>query len=296
VIGLFVGYAAAIATVFIRNPGFLFQDAHIYWRATEAWVNGGDPWAASYNGILFAAPPPALLLNLPLQPFGESLSSILWPTLDVVGMVFLVRHLRLAWWWLLFPPFVEGVLNGSADPALAAGLYLGLGWLSIAVKPYSLPLALGAGRWRSVAAAAVLVAVTAGILPWRQFLEASATFSTALAGQTLGLSAWGQPVLLMLCLVVLLTLERGMAGGLATPTLWPYTQLHYASFSVWAASRSPIVAVGLALPLPFAPVAGLVGYCLARIVSGRAFDGAVALSIADSIRGRARRTVSTIPS
>src|SRR5437867_3070095 len=33
-------------------------DARIYLAAARAWLAGGDPWAASDAGVLFAAPPP----------------------------------------------------------------------------------------------------------------------------------------------------------------------------------------------------------------------------------------------
>ena len=45
----------------IIYPARMLGDARVYYRATDAWIHGGDPWLAHTDlGMTFAAPPPAL--------------------------------------------------------------------------------------------------------------------------------------------------------------------------------------------------------------------------------------------
>ena len=95
----------------------LLVDAHVYYRATEAWVNGANPWVVSHRDIGFGGTP-TLLLNLPLLPFGESSAVAFWVVVNTVAIGLLIRQLRLPIWFLALQPILEGWLAGSPDLAL----------------------------------------------------------------------------------------------------------------------------------------------------------------------------------
>jgi hypothetical protein len=264
VISWFAFYAMAFVAFNLQHPSALFTDATLYWKATAHWLAGDDPWTFVYADLHFAAPPPALLLNLPLQPFGAGIATAFWPIADAIGAAGIVYRFKLTWWWVLFPPFIEGTLAGSPDIALAALVLVGGGWLTVAAKPYAAPSVIAARRWRSIVAAAILILATSPLLPWAQFVSDWPVVSGTLVTLERGLSAWGSPILLGSACIALLFIPRRIAGEMVTPALWPLTQLHYHAFSTWAASRSRILAIALSVPLAPAPVIGLVVYALLR--------------------------------
>lgn len=234
----------------IDRPEALFQDSGLYYRATEAWVHGGDPWLVRNDvGTLFAAPPPALLINLPLLPFGERAASFFWPIAGILGMVLAIRHYRLPWWWLAFPPLAEGFLAGSPDVALLALMVLGGGSVTALVKPYAIPGMLAEARWRAILGAIGLGLVTLPVLPWEKFLADWPWISEVLKAQELSGPLPG-PIAFV---VLMATLSLGRLGvGAATPALWPNTQPHYGLFSLQSARSSPLIAVALCFPGPVA--------------------------------------------
>ncbi len=132
----------------IRSSDSLWGDAHLYFRATEAWLHGGNPWLSTTYLPPFAAPPPALLLNLPLAPFGEDIAVTFWVVVNTLAIVVLFSRLKIPPNWLLFQPIAEGWMGASPDLAFAALALLGGGWLAALVKPYSIPALLSEGRLR----------------------------------------------------------------------------------------------------------------------------------------------------
>ena len=40
------------------GANYLFVDAHVYFRATQAWLGGSNPWTTTYLGVPFAGIPP----------------------------------------------------------------------------------------------------------------------------------------------------------------------------------------------------------------------------------------------
>ena len=236
----------------------LFGDAPIYYRATEVWVHGGDPWSVrSPLGIPFGAPPPALLLNLPLLPFGEWVARPFWAIAGLLGWLLTMRSLRLPPWWVLFPPFVEGWLAASPDPALAGLAVIGGGALSAVAKPYGVPGMLSDGRWRAATLGVGLGAVTLPLLPWATYLHEFSSIEASMRPWQQNLSAWGDPLSMAAVAIALALLGRRLALGLAVPGLFPGAQLHYSIFSVGVGASSAIIAMLLALP-HVAPV-GIVG-------------------------------------
>ncbi len=243
------------ASFFVAHPYALGGDGVLYYRATEAWVAGGDPWAAADDyGVRYAAPPPALLLSLPLLPLGEHGATIFWWVTGIASMVFAVRRYRLELWWLLFPPFIEGLGPASPDLALLGMVLVGGGALSAATKPYAAPAMLAEGRWRAVLLGGCLVALTLLVLPWAPYLEGWSEISQTLARQsnTGGLPPWAWIV------AAVATASLGRRGlAIAVPVLLPGAQPHYAVFSVAAIRTSRWLMLGFALPgaLPLAVVA-----------------------------------------
>ena len=230
----------------IIYPARMLGDARVYYRATDAWIHGGDPWLAHTDlGMTFAAPPPALLLNLPLIPFGETTAMAVWPIAGLAGAIVAIRHYKLPWWWLAFPPFVEAMTAGSPDLALLGTLVLGGGALTAIAKPYAIPAMLGEARWGALLTAVAVGLVTAPLLPWGRFIAEWPQISRALTTQYLGLPL--SPLVELVVLVALLSLGR-VGVLMATPALWPRAQMHYAMFSLGAARSSRILTVAMSFP------------------------------------------------
>lgn len=255
--------SSGIAPVYVLRPDQLFGDARLYFRATGAWVAGGNPWAVDNGGILFAAPPPALLLNLPLLPFGEWAAVAFWVVANAVAVVWLLRRLGLAPHWLLFYPVVEGFTSASPDLTLAAIVLVGGGALAAATKPYSVPALLAAGRWRAAIAGGAIVALTVPLLPWPAFLASGA--ASTLVGQAVPNSAWGLPVLTVVTAIALLSLGPRRALALAVPAIIGQ-QPHYALFSLRWIAASPLMTIGVAWPARGAAAVGAIAYAVAERV------------------------------
>jgi hypothetical protein len=227
----------------------MFLDATLYYRATEAWVAGGNPWAVQLpSGVPFAGPPTTLLLNLPLQPFGEWIARPFWAVAGLAGWLFAMRRLRLAPWWILFPPFVEGWLAGSPDPTLFGLVVAGGGAIAALAKPYSIPTLIADGRWRVLAFAGVIGLITIPLLPWGLFFSQLDAVRDAFASYSRNVSTWGDPVAMAVVAVALVSLGPVLGLRLLVPGLWPGAQLHYLVFSTQAGADSAFLAVALSAP------------------------------------------------
>lgn len=253
---------ATYAVIIAAKPQALFQDTQLYFEATATWLAGGDPWAVSHNGIVFAGIPPTLLLNLPLQPFGPGAAYVFWPVAGLVGMLVTLRRFGLSPLWLLWPPVLEGWTAGSPDYALLGLAVVGGGAVAAVAKPYTVPALLGLGRWRAVAIGAGLGLLTVPLLPWGTFIAERDAILGVLAAQAgWHVSAWGSPLLMAAAAIALVSLgRRGLE--LATPALWPHSQIHYAVFSIRAAATSPILALGFAVPITGAAAWAVIGYAV----------------------------------
>lgn len=87
-------------------PDRLGIDAHIYQMAARAWLTGQDPWGATWQGYLFAAPPMTLL---PYAPFAW-----LPPDAFVLGMTLVSAGAVRA---QVFVPFRFGGVLRPHEPA-----------------------------------------------------------------------------------------------------------------------------------------------------------------------------------
>ena len=256
-----VGTGGTAPFFLVPNTGNLWIDAHIYFRATEAWLAGANPWAVTFNGIPFAAPPPALLLNLPLQFLGEEHAVWVWAVANTLSVAYLLRRFRLPIWYVVFLPIAEGWLAATPDLTLAALVFLGGSWLAALVKPYSIPAILAESRLKVVLVAFGLGIVTIPLLPWSEFFASRALIQGAFEDYTQTVSAFGDPVLMVVTAVALVSLgwERGL--GLTTPGLLAQ-QPHYLMFSLKYIVASRWLVLFMALPLEHLAAVGIVAYAI----------------------------------
>jgi hypothetical protein len=223
-------------------------DARLYLDATRAWLAGADPWV-SIETQRFAAPPPSLVPLAPIAILPEEIGVALMVILAAVGAVATIRLLKLPWWWLLFPPFVDGVWNGNPQTLVVPLILVGAGPIAAFLKIYAIvPLVLTL-RWRAVAVTGLLLLVTAPFLPWASYISQFADLSAALETQSDGgLSATALPWLIPIAIIALVLCGRERAGWLAVPVLWPATQWYYSTLALPA--LTPIAAALISVPIP----------------------------------------------
>jgi hypothetical protein len=230
---------------------FAFQgtigiDARIYSEAARAWIAGGDPWSVAVDGHLFAAPPPTLIPFALFAVAGQQLSAAVWVCGSGITALAIVRQLKLPWWWLLFPPLVNGILAGNPD-VLIVWLLLQrrsfLGVLATFLKIYALVPIVGEHRLRTAAITAVAIVGTSVLVPWHSYISRISQIAATLDAQAIGSSAYGTPWLMGLVCISLAALGTRRAGWMAVPALWPSTQLHYAALALPAITgvRNPFL-------------------------------------------------------
>ena len=231
-------------------------DARLYLDATRAWLAGADPWV-HIETQRFAAPPPTLVPLAPIAILPEQIGVVLMVVLAAIGAVATIRLLKLPWWWLLFPPFVDGVWNGNPQTLVVPLILVGAGPIAAFLKIYALVPMVLTLRWRAVAVTAVLLLVTAPILPWASYIAQFGDLSAALETQSDGgLSATALPWLIPIAIIALVFCGRERAGWLAVPVLWPATQWYYSTLALPA--LTPIAAALIAVPIPgFAVLAAI---------------------------------------
>lgn len=251
-----IGSARSLLFILIAPPIFGSHGV-VYTDAARALLAGGDPWSVGPPGVQFAGPPPMLLPFLPLTLFPPS--AVTW--ISVIGALALsvwsIRRLGLPAYWMLFPPLFGGILLGHPEILVLCLLLAGgaISGLAAVIKPYAgFPL-LAERRWRAMAATILAVLVTAPFLPWAQFLEELPKISANLVRQSQGESTFGDPVTMVVAVVLLARLGLRRALWLATPLLWPSAQPGYRLISMPA--LSPLIAACWALPIPGMTLAGI---------------------------------------
>jgi hypothetical protein len=240
-------------------PGF---DGRLYLKATRAWLGGGDPWIF-IESQRFAAPPPTLVPLVPITVLPDDLGVAVLMILAAVGAIATIRMLRLPWWWILFPPLLDGVWNGNPQAVLVPLILVGAGPLAAFLKIYALvPVALTL-RWRAMLLTAGALVLTAPMLPWAAYIEKFGELSAVLATQSDGgLSATAIPWLLPVAVLALVFVGRERAAWLAVPVAWPATQWYYSSLALPA--LTPVAAAIMAVPIPGAVVAAAVAVAIQR--------------------------------
>lgn len=241
---------AVIDLLWIVNPTALGIDARHYQRAADAWLSGGDPWKVTEHGIAYSAGPHTLLFYAPTSLLPPGLSEIVWMALGIAASAWLVRRLKLPWWWIAFPPLAHSIWNGNPQTiALALLVYGGpiAAALAVGLKLYvGVPLL---GRWRDLAVTAILLLVTLPLLPWQLYLHDGLGVANLAATSWNG-SAWRFPILIPPTLLALWVLRERGAEWFAIPAVWPATEFYYVAMALPAVAGYPMLAALLALPMP----------------------------------------------
>jgi hypothetical protein len=244
------------------DSGHLFVDAHVYFRATAAWVDGSNPWTTTFHDVPFAGIPPTLLLNVPFLPFGEDAAVAMWVVANTAAVAYIIRRLGLPLWVLLLQPVIEGWFAASPDLTLAGLMLLGGGWLAALTKPYAAPALLAERRWRQLAIAMAVLIASLPFLPWIEFYGSRDIIAGSFerfAGYPV--SAAGSSVLIALVAISLVSLGWRRGWSLLTPGLLAQ-QPHYNLFFLQTIVRSRILAFAITLPLPHAAAIGVVSYAV----------------------------------
>jgi hypothetical protein len=244
-------FVMRLSALLLGNIGF---DGRLYLAATRAWLAGQEPWI-SIQQQQFAAPPPSLLPLVPFTWLPETVGVATLMALGAVGVIATVRILKLPWWWLLFPPFLDAAFNGNPQAVLVPLILVGAGPLAAFLKIYSLvPMILGL-RWRAVLVTAGALIVTAPILPWASYLAHAREISESLVRQTGGgMSATMLPWLIPIGVLLLVLCGRERAAWMAVPVAWPTTQFYYSTLAVPALRGAWVAAAIMAVPAQGAPV------------------------------------------
>jgi hypothetical protein len=206
-------------------------------------------------------------LMAPLAFIPEPVAIALLELVLIAGAVWTVRHLRLPWVFLLWPPLWGSVMVGNPNALLVGLLVTAIAPLAVVFKVYAIVPLIGLRRWRAVAVSGALLAVTAIVLPWATYVREFGTIDGHLEEQARHLSAWGEPMILLV-IPALFVLGRRRASWLAVPGLWPSTQLGYHVLAL-PVMRNPWVAIGLSIPVPLVAPATIVAWAGVRLARVR---------------------------
>jgi Glycosyltransferase family 87 len=239
---------------YLLSIGWMGGDFRIYYRAMEAWLGGGDPWAAgvAFRAAHFGAPPASLLPLAPFALLSEGQAVAVWEGICVLAALAIVRSLRLGPEWLLFPPLVDGVVSGNPSIPLLALLLAGAPWasgLAVALKSYAIVPLLGERRWKGVAISLIVLLASVVIAPglWLEYMRRFGDISARLTLESQGgYSAFYWFPLVIPTVIALLVIARydlRAAGWLAVPALWPASEWH------WSTLAMPVMTPWLAIPL-----------------------------------------------
>jgi hypothetical protein len=258
-----------------NGPGF---DGRLYRAATVSWLAGGDPWIVSLGGVYFGAPPPSLLPMVPFALVPEAIGVGALLILGVVGSAWAIRRLRLPWWWLTFPPLVDGMWNANPHVLVMPLILAGVAPLAVVIKAYGAVVPLVRLEIRVLLVSALALILTAPFLPWLQFLNDLPFVMNQLRLQSNGgLSVWAAPlpllpILVVLAVVALVLIGRERASWWAVPVLWPSTQWYYASIAIPGLSGSwpwMLGAAILAIPLSGGPLIALLVCAIGVLITTR---------------------------
>jgi hypothetical protein len=249
---------------FFWGNGLLGVDYFIYREAGLAALGGADPWATSYLGFRFAAPPPTVMPYAILALLPEGLGLAVSVAVLGTAAVVVVRALGLPWWWLLFPPLVESLLGQNPDVLVIALLVAGgrhWGALAPVFKIYGgIPL-LFHRRWREAVLAGVMCLVSLPLVP--AYLARFGEVTAILAQQATGASPAWRLLFVAPALIAMWYLGRERAGWLAVPALWPSSQPHYNCLAMPVLREHRLAAAVATVPLP--GVAGIAAVVLALV-------------------------------
>ena len=252
---------------------WLGADAQLYYRASALWLAGGSPYDAIHEHLgkvfHYVALPTTTVLFAPATVLPETVFAFVWVVVQAGAALYVVWRLRLAWWWVAFPPLVHGVLAGNPSPVLLALLIATrpvAAALAVLIKVYALLPVLGERRWRAILIAGALTLVTVVLAPaaWAEFVTGSGGRTGRLLTESSGgYSAFGNPILMLGAAgAVLLIARRDIRAAcwLAPIALWPGSQFH------WSTLAMPVMTLPmaylLALPAHGLPPVAVMVYAL----------------------------------
>lgn len=250
----------------------LFVDSWVYQKATNIWLEGGDPWMLGYGAVPYVAAPWSLLPYVPTAWLPIELATWGWAFAGIASAVWIVRHLGLPLWWLAFPPLTMALWHGNAQPLVLAALLLRAPWgvaLAGGIRLYGLVPAIIGRRWRELGIVAFVFGVTLPFLPWGLWVEHRFGFEAATTVTWNG-SAWRFWPLMPFAAAAIWLLRKRGGEWLAVAALWPGTQFFYHVFALPALRDRPWLAAALALPMPLlAPLAVIAVALLEHRAGGR---------------------------
>jgi hypothetical protein len=261
-----VGSAYFIGQDFRDHAGYVGIDAHVYFRGAAAWVANDNPWDAAYRYLHFASLPWTLPLIAPFTLLSERTFAALLIALDAGAAVYLVRTAGLSFIWLIFPPLVQGTLNGNPAIIALALIVAGLGPLGVLLRPQLAYGLVGERRWRAIFVTALLGVALLPFVPWGTYVADFATISARYAQEGGGgMSAGSIPALVLglVSVLALATVSRREAGWLATIVLVPGNGWYAGAAAI--TFLNPILALGLSAPLIGLPTATVAVYAAARL-------------------------------
>jgi hypothetical protein len=294
---------------------WIWIDARIYVGGSNAWLSGLDPWTTfvtNFDGrewqtYHYAALPPVTVLLAPLALLPEQLAWTILAITCVVSAVYVVKRLGLPWYWLMFPPLVEGVLAANPSiPLLALLVSPRLVGHAIAplIKIYSVLPLIGERRRTALMCSAAALALSIVAWPlWAEYIGQAGFTSARLVQEAGGgFSGFQSPALFVIGLAsigALLALrDRRAAGWLVVPAIWPASQFHYATLAMPV--MHPVLALGLAFRIQELPVVAIAVYATWRVLKsvaredpadvfpgGRSRSGSAARSQAEQVANQA---------
>ena len=228
-----------------------------YTAAAAAWLAGGDPWRVGPPAAIYAGPPPMVLLFMPFVPLPVELTRLIWVCAMFLLAIWVVRRLGLPGYWVAFPPMFQAIFLGHPEVLVLALLVLGgpLSGIAAAIKPYAAAPLLAERRWSALIVAIAVVIVTAPFLPWATFVAELPSIAANLIRQNHGDSTFGNPILMLLAVLGLVSLGVRRGLWLSVPLLWPLAQPMYKTASLPA--LSPFLAIAWSIPVPGFTLVGL---------------------------------------
>ncbi len=227
------------------------NDANLYRSAAAAWLAGGDPWLVGDANASFAGSPLTVLAFVPAMLIPEAIFRPAAVLVSWAAGAWLIRHFRLPWYWLAFPPLVAGAM--LANPGvIAIALVCGpLAWLGSVLKVFMVVPTVGDRRWHSLVGAALVGVVSVLAFPslWATYLRDLPMVSARLLHDlhyqgTLFMTPWLIPIGL-LGLLALARVDLRAACWLAVPALWPAAEYHYGVFLMPAGA--PVLGIFMAI-------------------------------------------------
>ena len=252
---------------FVAFPGSLGYDARVYSVAARAMLEGHNPWTAELNGGTIVGPPTTLIPYAPFAYLPQEVSAALWIMGSFLIGALILRRLGLPPWWLAFPPLFDPIVLGNEEVLMVGLLVLGGRFAGLAplLKPYSVVPLVVQRRWREIGVSIVVGLATLVAVPWGTFIDSLPLIRERIVSQNFGDNAFGNPLLVAIAVVALLSLGSRPGAWFATPVLWPYAQTHYGLMTL--PIMPPLLALVWSLPIPEAITVGIVVLAVARAVA-----------------------------